>query len=151
MSDLFCRGAGRSGSAIRCWPSANTCPNGKRKLGSSHAALLIADLLRITFPGLTFHDFSTRYNANFRSGTRRLARRLVLVPRGRPATCRRPHGIHAHAYGPGRTQPPAECRHHPANLRGRPRPCELGRASCRERVCQYVSISVVAVSLKKKK
>src|SRR3546814_18021857 len=31
-------------------------------------------------------------------------------------------------------------------------PCsEIGRASCRERVCQYVSISVVAVSLKKKK
>src|SRR3546814_13605938 len=29
-------------------------------------------------------------------------------------------------------------------------PCaEIGRASCRERVCQYVSISVVAVSLKK--
>src|SRR3546814_13186969 len=28
---------------------------------------------------------------------------------------------------------------------------EIGRASCRERVCQYVSISVVAVSLKKKK
>src|SRR3546814_21130476 len=27
---------------------------------------------------------------------------------------------------------------------------ELGRASCRERVCQYVSISVVAVSLKTK-
>src|SRR3546814_19071316 len=27
---------------------------------------------------------------------------------------------------------------------------QLGRASCRERVCQYVSISVVAVSLKKK-
>src|SRR3546814_16871850 len=26
---------------------------------------------------------------------------------------------------------------------------EIGRASCRERVCQYVSISVVAVSLKK--
>src|SRR3546814_17423421 len=26
-----------------------------------------------------------------------------------------------------------------------------GRASCRERVCQYVSISVVAVSVKKKK
>src|SRR3546814_6709788 len=78
MSDLFCLGAGRIGSAIKYCPSANTCPNGKRKLGSSHAALLIADLLRITFPGLTFHDFSTRYNANFRSGTRRLARRLVL-------------------------------------------------------------------------
>src|SRR3546814_11125723 len=27
---------------------------------------------------------------------------------------------------------------------------EIGRASCRERVCQYVSISVVAVSFKKK-
>src|SRR3546814_20882472 len=27
---------------------------------------------------------------------------------------------------------------------------EIGRASCRERVCQYVWISVVAVSLKKK-
>src|SRR3546814_12064342 len=27
---------------------------------------------------------------------------------------------------------------------------EIGRASCREGVCQYVSISVVAVSLKKK-
>src|SRR3546814_20989964 len=27
---------------------------------------------------------------------------------------------------------------------------EIGRASCRERVCQYVSISVVAVSIKKK-
>src|SRR3546814_14285181 len=26
---------------------------------------------------------------------------------------------------------------------------KIGRASCRERVCQYVSISVVAVSLKK--
>src|SRR3546814_11423040 len=28
---------------------------------------------------------------------------------------------------------------------------EIGRASCRERVCQYVSISVVAVSLTKQK
>src|SRR3546814_9985964 len=28
---------------------------------------------------------------------------------------------------------------------------EIGRASCRERVCQYVSISVVAVSLKTKR
>src|SRR3546814_12431470 len=28
---------------------------------------------------------------------------------------------------------------------------KIGRASCRERVCQYVYISVVAVSLKKKK
>src|SRR3546814_11020315 len=29
--------------------------------------------------------------------------------------------------------------------------CEIGRASCRESVCHDVSISVVAVSLKKKK
>src|SRR3546814_19486659 len=28
---------------------------------------------------------------------------------------------------------------------------EIGRGSCRARVCQYVSISVIAVSLKKKK
>src|SRR3546814_20204379 len=28
---------------------------------------------------------------------------------------------------------------------------KIGRASCRERVCQYVSLSVVAVSLNKKK
>src|SRR3546814_12483609 len=28
---------------------------------------------------------------------------------------------------------------------------EIGRASCRERVCQYVSISVVAEALKQKK
>src|SRR3546814_18229533 len=28
---------------------------------------------------------------------------------------------------------------------------KIGRASCRERVCQYVEITVVAVSLKKKK
>src|SRR3546814_12041531 len=34
-------------------------------------------------------------------------------------------------------------------LKGRPR-IKIGRASCRERVCQYVYISVFAVSLKKK-
>src|SRR3546814_18373326 len=40
---------------------------------------------------------------------------------------------------------------HPSmTLEERLRP-EIGRASCRERVCQYVWISVVAVSLKKKK
>src|SRR3546814_17197245 len=32
-----------------------------------------------------------------------------------------------------------------------PHTLEIGRAACRERVCQYESISVVAVSLKKKK
>src|SRR3546814_16173492 len=37
-----------------------------------------------------------------------------------------------------------------AYLAGRPQAPENGRAPCRERVCQYVEISVVAVSLKKK-
>src|SRR3546814_16346574 len=40
-----------------------------------------------------------------------------------------------------------------AVLKGAQQPLadKIGRASCRERVCQYVKISVVAVSLKKKK
>src|SRR3546814_19693521 len=39
-----------------------------------------------------------------------------------------------------------------ADVQGvRSNPLEIGRASCRERVCQYVEISGVAVSLKKKK
>src|SRR3546814_15530503 len=38
-------------------------------------------------------------------------------------------------------QPTSDCR----------QSLQIGRASCRERVCQYVKISVVAVSLKKKK
>src|SRR3546814_20587907 len=37
-----------------------------------------------------------------------------------------------------------------AKLRNASSPREIGRASCRERVGQYVSISVVDVSLKKK-
>src|SRR3546814_17770627 len=37
-----------------------------------------------------------------------------------------------------------------AGGRGRSRSEQIGRASCRERVCQYVSISVVDLSLKKK-
>src|SRR3546814_11755953 len=36
-------------------------------------------------------------------------------------------------------------------LRRRSRHQQIGRASCRERVCQSVSLSVVAVTLKKKK
>src|SRR3546814_13928182 len=32
-----------------------------------------------------------------------------------------------------------------------PKSRQIGRASCRERVCQYVTLLVVAVSLKKKK
>src|SRR3546814_14556709 len=47
-----------------------------------------------------------------------------------------------------RMGPAARCRKRAA-WRGQ-RSGELGRASCRERVCQYVLNSVVAVSLKKK-
>src|SRR3546814_12804267 len=39
----------------------------------------------------------------------------------------------------------------PGAARDAPAPNQIGRASCRERVCQYVSISVVAVSLQTKK
>src|SRR3546814_12331032 len=38
-----------------------------------------------------------------------------------------------------------------SNTRGQRGATEIGRASCRERVCQYVEISVGAGSLKKKK
>src|SRR3546814_17376745 len=44
------------------------------------------------------------------------------------------------------TRIPRRPRSRPARRRRRP----IGRASCRERVCQYVSISVVDVSLKNK-
>src|SRR3546814_12396478 len=37
-----------------------------------------------------------------------------------------------------------------ATVEAYPEVKKIGRASCRERVCQYVSISVVAVSLKQK-
>src|SRR3546814_19742314 len=41
--------------------------------------------------------------------------------------------------------------HEPAYPGGRVRSAEIGRAPCRESVCKYVSISVVAVPLKKTK
>src|SRR3546814_14831184 len=44
-----------------------------------------------------------------------------------------------------------EAGQHGALVRGERGLGPIGRASCRERVCQYVSSSVVAVSLKKKK
>src|SRR3546814_12649534 len=50
----------------------------------------------------------------------------------------------ARRHGGGRRHPL------PALLLLPSRPNEIGRASCRERVCQYVEISVVAVSLKTK-
>src|SRR3546814_14356962 len=48
-------------------------------------------------------------------------------------------------------QAPRSLLCHKLDLHAEPRlDPELGRASCRERVCQYVLLSVVAVSLKKK-
>src|SRR3546814_16297737 len=75
-----------------------------------------------------------------------------------------PHGGGLrHAAGHGMANrlggdPQAEQAHHRAlQQRGagtpdqRQREDEIGRASCRARVCQYVEISVVAVSLKNKR
>src|SRR3546814_13767839 len=45
---------------------------------------------------------------------------------------------------------PAELREHWLGMKDTHQFFEIGRASCRERVCQYVMISVVAVPLKKK-
>src|SRR3546814_11775662 len=45
------------------------------------------------------------------------------------------------------SNPEQECRREDADDQGGE---EIGRASSRERVCQYVKVSVVAVSLKKK-
>src|SRR3546814_14259120 len=64
------------------------------------------------------------------------------------------HHEYAAAYGKNRSQPPAR----PGRFTGDgnlkqagPDWTEIGRASGRERGCQYVEIPVVAVSLKKKK
>src|SRR3546814_15745059 len=55
---------------------------------------------------------------------------------------------HDVALGPGQPEQPVHAEHreqHAAHDRRR----EIGRASCRERGCQYVLISGVAISLKK--
>src|SRR3546814_11392253 len=83
---------------------------------------------------------------------------------GRAAACRIPDRSHRSRLRPARRPCPRTLRPFPAPRcglrpdpwrRGAPRrplglPSEIGRASCRERVCQYVEISVVAVSLTKK-
>src|SRR3546814_20406944 len=65
-------------------------------------------------------------------------------PRSRPC---RERGAKRHNHRSARSLPPPSSTWFPG---GRPRPAELGRASCRESVCQYVEISVVARPLKKK-
>src|SRR3546814_16867640 len=45
----------------------------------------------------------------------------------------------------------ASLMHAAQHRKNAPRRCQIGRASCRERVCQYVEISVVAASKKKNK
>src|SRR3546814_18821277 len=54
--------------------------------------------------------------------------------------------------GPGQMGPGNKCRDDSLWAAGMSRSWskKLGRASCRERVCQYVLIQVVAVSIKKK-
>src|SRR3546814_13205248 len=67
----------------------------------------------------------------------------------RPARCRAQQK--KRAQGPS-YPPPRRQRHHVvADHEVIEQPDEIGRASCRERVCQYVWTSVVAVSLKTKK
>src|SRR3546814_11405400 len=66
----------------------------------------------------------------------------IAVSLGRPAARARPRA----AGGRRRQMDP-----HAAAFRAGSHQPEIGRASCRERGCQSVLISVVAVSLKKKK
>src|SRR3546814_10683274 len=68
---------------------------------------------------------------------------LAALPRRRRH--RRPAGD-PHLPEPSNSPPPAAT---PLAARPPRTSTELGSASCRDRVCQYVSISVVAVSLQK--
>src|SRR3546814_15678878 len=83
----------------------------------------------------------------------RAARRPRPTPP--PARPRRTRHSPTESRSRGGSPRPRSFSPHRAALPGRDRiralRQEIGRASCRERVCQYVSISVVAVSLKKKK
>src|SRR3546814_13665976 len=92
-----------------------------------------------------FHDLA------FRRQPRRLARRAIRRLHNLDAKqChaavqgRHPIGIPRWPHERLRRMKPS-----PELLRDRLR--EIGRPSCRERVCKYVLVSVVAVSLKKKK
>src|SRR3546814_16602175 len=87
-------------------------------------------------------------------------RRLAERGRGRLRNLREPHSGHGRRRG-DRQGGAGRSRDMARNRKVDPAPDagpslerasrEIGRASCRERVCQYVEISVVAVELKKKK
>src|SRR3546814_15769126 len=89
-----------------------------------------SDLTEQQFPGIHVHGVGNAHQP------RRFDVLDVHLVRA-PIADRRFRRLGASGY-PGRMQ--AEFGH----------PLEIGRASCRERVCQYVWIPVVAVSLKKK-
>src|SRR3546814_15167398 len=66
----------------------------------------------------------------------------------RSSPCRRARDCRPGSIAPSQA-PTASVR--PADPAASPADDQIGRASCRERVCQYVEISGVAVSLKKHK
>src|SRR3546814_13957478 len=70
---------------------------------------------------------------------------------GRSAPARQGTGAPRHLRrSPPLPRPRPRDPHPRRSVEGALRHIEIGRASCRERVCQYVEISVVAGSLKKK-
>src|SRR3546814_13153410 len=99
-------------------------------------------------PGLRGAEEPRLGRRAYRQWAAPLGRKLALRPHGEPA---RPSPRYSrHAVGGG-LQPRRRLALPGARLREPPQSVtEIGRASCRERVCQYVSISVVAGSIKKK-
>src|SRR3546814_19376320 len=101
-----------------------------------------SDLVRARLPPHQLNRTSHDEAAQSRQGRRKREGKEGQAKRGGEAAPRR-----------GQRQDDRQAAVRP---RSRPRPspemaAENGRASCRESVCQYVSISVVAVSLKKKR
>src|SRR3546814_15906095 len=77
----------------------------------------------------------------------------MLVEIGATRYSRVSRNLRSTSYSSAKPKPPNVCTHMSAAAQEASAASifEIGRASCRERVCQYVWISVVAVSLKKKK
>src|SRR3546814_19179186 len=79
------------------------------------------------------------FRCRFTAATRRTAHSLAIHPdRPQASDMTLPRSTDAH-------------KHRPTQSQLRVGIGQIGRASCRERVCQYVLISVVAVTLKKKR